>query len=115
MGYEVKLIIGKVCHSDNDDLNYFHVDAMVELGKSNIQMFGCLISSIKRCYFYGTDGNTKITKDSHDAEFYPHKIQDVIKALKEEPERQANLWALALLESMNKNTKNYFSVLFFGH
>ena len=69
-------------------------------------------------FFYGTDGNTRITEDSYGAGMTPMPIGKVLKAMKasidkDDPYRRL-AWAIALLESMAKDSEG-LEVLFYGH
>ncbi len=70
-------------------------------------------------YFYGTgDGNNEIKQDNYGSQMYPVPIKKVMEAMrktidKNEPYRRLE-WAIALLESMSKDTEE-LEVMFYGH
>jgi len=69
-------------------------------------------------YFYGTDGNTRITEDCYGAQMFPVPIKDALKALKASEDKSAPYrratWAIALLESMVGDPEE-LGVMFYGH
>lgn len=57
-------------------------------------------------FFYGSDGNTKITKDRYDDIFKPVDIEEVINALEKDAKSsdyRRFKWALSLLKSMKES------------
>lgn len=76
----------------------------------------------KRIYKWFEGGNTEVSSDSYGDRYKPISISLVIKALEEEIKLEGDgwhyrrlPWALALLKSIKKTSKEEFSVLFYGH
>lgn len=69
-------------------------------------------------YYYGSDGNTRITEDCYGDKSDVHSIDEIIDALKEDVENDSYRrfkWALSLLESIKKNEGADFKVMWYGH
>jgi len=73
----------------------------------------------KKIYKYFTGGNTEVSEDSYGDKYKPVAIGLVIKAIEEEIATNGGYrrleWALKLLRSVKKTSKDEFSVLFCGH
>lgn len=68
-------------------------------------------------YFYGTDGNAKITEDCYGAPLWPvpvHAVLDAMRSSHKPGEYRRTDWAMALLEAM-KDDPEKLQVIFYGH
>ncbi len=129
MGYEVRMKIGRAIDYSNDkeEVNEisFLVDAEIDLSVIGGGALGKLVMKSQTAaeenkkesyYFYGSDGNSRITRDNYDAPFSPVEIDEVIAAIESDGDEYRRFkWALALLNSIKETTRNEFKVIFFAH
>lgn len=122
MGYETKLMVGvKREKFSCDTETYFDIYAEIDLCKCGYSSaINCVRKHAKKkkVFWYGSDGNERVTEDRYGEYPTPVAIKTVIKALKKDckkDEYRRFKWALALLEEMNKEEIEKLSVLFFGH
>jgi len=143
MGYETKIIIGRVGmsnkelehdpakpYADGRMEHYFSVYAMLDLcklgyqddalnrlqTKSHAQARAKIKTDVH--YFYGEDGNLAIKEDRYSDGLWPMPIKEVLAAMKKsliknDPYRRL-VWAIALLEAMQDDGED-LRVLFYGH
>jgi hypothetical protein len=120
MGYETRLYIGAISSISKD--TYFSIFAMVDLCKT-----GTLIDDNDRndgisVYFYGTDGNTKITEDLYGQALkaYPiTKVKNILKKYIEEDYARYS-WAYETILAITKKRKGKHAqqathCILFGH
>lgn len=125
---------GEYCYTGRTE-QWFNVMATIDLCKlgsqddslnqliGETQDKGKDINQESYCYFYASDGNTRVEEDRYGAPLWPAPLDGVAKAVSEAfeaskddhgPEGYRRLkWASALLESM-KGDEN-LEVIFFGH
>lgn len=124
MGYETKLIIGETSpYADKNGKQYFSVCGMIDLCKCGSDSEVSKIDWKNKTgrpvvYWYGYDGNKRVTKDWYDDMPRPVPILDVIRALEEDVQRddyRRFRWALGMLRAMRENNGSDLQVLFFGH
>ena len=133
MGYEVNVIIGEISEviKPEDGKCYMNVISTFDLCKVSLSdlkaaLKGKGIRILERIeemkiipvYFYGTDGNTRITKDLYDEEliaFEPGLLLEELKKLREKDNYRRFPPCIALLESLLASFGSPFYVVLFGH
>lgn len=121
MGYETKLLVGKVCKGiDEAGAVFFMIYAQVDLSKtgsySHVSKLAAHHKGNPTVYWY-FDGNTRETEDGYGDKPIPLPIGTVLEALQKDvktDDYRRFKWAMALLEAM-KDDKEQLSVLLYGH
>jgi hypothetical protein len=123
MGYETKVIIGTK-NSNNifkeNGCNWLNVIAEIDLCKS--VFYDTYIDKEKdteKMFIYGSDGNTKITKDSYNSPLFaiePKKVLEMMLAANKIAKYRRYNAAIAMLKSLIKDFKGEdLTCILYGH
>ena len=123
MGYETKLIIGKNCGKlslEDTDASYVNVIATIDLCKC--VFFDTWIDKdvdTEKVYFYGSDGNTVISKDQYDCPLFaidPTNVLNMMKDANGEEKYRRYSAAIPMLESLIKTFEGEnLTCILYGH
>ncbi len=121
MGYETKLIVGQES-GINESPKWFDIYAEINLCKCG---YGSYIHALESShkgeplvYWYGYDGNERITEDRYGEKPLPLPLKDVLGALRKDAKHDSYRrfkWAIALLEEMDKEENFDKTVLLYGY
>jgi hypothetical protein len=127
MGYEVDLYLGEVSDFsvlDDKGIKWFSVCSMIDLSKPGYSSNIIKVKGEVPVYFYGTDGNTKITEDRYGEKLMAVKAQTLLDALEKDFKESKKDYggkgyrrfemAVDLLKVFIKRFNNPMAVLF-GH
>lgn len=113
MGYELRIVAGRPSYDKDEDGSYYlHIIAVIELDKPGSESWVSELSKEDgkdRVYWYGWDGNTRVSTDRYGSELTTFDIDTVIEALKDDSERDPYYrfkFALDSLESLKKNSED---------
>lgn len=123
MGYETKLIIGKLTDLkgyENKDCDYVSIIAEIDLCKS------CFYDTwlnketdTHKVFIYGTDGDTEISKDRYGNQLFsidPSKVLDMMEAANKKEKYRRYMAAIPLLKSLIKTFKGEnLTCILYGH
>ena len=131
MGYETKLIIGRpirLSKSLSNSISDNEIDVMVaaeidlcKLGSNSAIMdlpWQKPKDSKVSWYWYGSDGNTKITEDFYGKQSQPIDLVDLLAALIKDTAKtdyRRLKWARAFVESLIETDSNELKAFLFGH
>ena len=129
MGYETELLIGsKSSLTGKDrltgkDVTWFEIFATIKLCECDLDSNLLALDRVNKdknwsLFWFGSDGDERITTDKYDDRLQPVPIMDVINALKSDlkiEDYNRFRWALSLLESMQNNEYKNITVLLYGY
>ncbi|CAH9013223.1 hypothetical protein VP199E371_P0082 [Vibrio phage 199E37-1] len=102
---------------------YFMVAAQVDLCKPGYN--SSILNALRKnedpnheYYYYGYDGNTRVTEDCYGDKSDIHSIDEIINALRkdvEDSDYRRFKWALSLLESIKENGGSELKVMWYGY
>ncbi len=123
MGYETKLIIGRLTDMKgfkNKDCDFVITIAEIDLCKCCFyDTYIDKDSDTHKVYFYGTDGDTEIVKDRYDSQLFaidPKKVLDMMEAANKTDKYRRYQAAIPMLKSLIKTFKNEnLTCILYGH